>query len=67
MDVSFLPLSLQEEWRPMLMLYSVYNGQTGDNAVLTDDKYTTIGCAFAKNPNADSSWSSQGLWVCDLR
>lgn len=51
----------------MLMLNSVYNGQTGHNAILTDDKYTQIGCAFAKNPNADSFWGSQGLWVCDLR
>jgi uncharacterized protein YkwD len=48
--------------RTQFMVYT----STGHHDILTDAKYTKIGCAFARNPNAasDSPWT--GLWVCDL-
>jgi hypothetical protein len=46
-------------------LFMTYSS-TGHFDILTDPKYTKIGCAFAPNPNApsDSPWT--GLWVCDV-
>ena len=39
---------------------------TGHHDILNSRKYTQIGCAFAKNPQAAATSVYQGLWVCDL-
>lgn len=41
-------------------------GGTGHYEILTATRYTTIGCAFAKDPDAGYETPYQGLWVCDL-
>ena len=38
----------------------------GHHKILVDKQYKRIGCAFTRNPNADTYWG-QGLWVCDLK
>lgn len=47
------------------VLHMQYNSR-GHYDILTDTKYTKIGCAFTKDPSADSTSAAQGLWVCDL-
>lgn len=44
----------------------MYYSDTGHHDILTSSSYKTIGCAFAKNPNAAPNSPYQGLWVCDL-
>lgn len=39
---------------------------TGHYDILTSKSYSTIGCAFADNPDVDDNTPYQGLWVCDL-
>lgn len=39
---------------------------TGHHDILTSTSYKSIGCGFAKNPQAAASSPYQGLWVCDL-
>ena len=44
----------------------MYYTSTGHHDILCSTSYSTIGCAFAPNPNADAKSPYQGLWVCDV-
>ncbi len=41
-------------------------GETGHHDILTNTKYSKIGCAFSRHPAALKCVTFTGLWVCDL-
>lgn len=38
----------------------------GHYKILTDGRYTDVGCAFVRNQAADMRFFNQGLWTCDF-
>ncbi|KAL8988962.1 MAG: hypothetical protein Q9169_008467 [Polycauliona sp. 2 TL-2023] len=51
---------------PNAIMRMRYQG-TGHYDIVTSNRYRQIGCGFAKNPNRNGQFMSEGQWVCQLK